>query len=393
VSPVASQVLWYDLTYTRLSIEILPDDFEKAGHPRDAQHSAATSFLFIEGNLGVPKKALYRTYLDALAIFASSKNGAFEEGAHSARAIHNLVASSGVILLVNPGHLTALNARKRLVQRQTLDSTRELEFTAALLTSRNCANQSILWHHRQWLLRRIYGSFDNIIRSSEGENTRPSMECESGVEASEGILILPRETVERELSIASKACEIYPRNYFAWTHRHFCMQLVMDSLGSGVDSMNLEELAMVISKEVATMRRWIEQHISDSSAVHYLVTILDHFDATGLKDVLPLVSPNPENGLIPYVDSALTRVDDLSSTRHAISLVKSYPDHESLWQYFRAVFCRGNAQSSDIQTFTRSFIHPWAYQSQSTSGHDSKLVAIHAYRYLAWKAYQVGISL
>ena len=386
---MASSALVRCLMYTRLSIEILPDDFEKAGH-RDAHH-AATSFLFIEGNLGVPKKALYRTYLDALAIFASSKKGAYEEGAHSAHDIHNLVASSAVILLANPGHLTALNARKRLIQRQTLDSLRELEFTTALLSSKNCANQSILWHHRQWLLRRIYGSFGNIVRFPEGENTRPSMEFESGVEAFGDILILPRETIERELSIASKACEIYPRNYFAWSHRHFCMQLVMHLLSAGLDSTDLEEMAMLISNEVTAMRRWIEQHISDSSAVHYLVTILDHLDAAGLKDVLPLVSPNPESGLIPYVDSVSSCVEDLSSSMcHAISLVKSYPDHESLWQYFRAVCCRGNAQSSDIQTFTRSFIHPWAYQSQSPSDHDSKLVTILAYRYLAWKACQVG---
>jgi protein prenyltransferase alpha subunit repeat containing protein 1 len=301
------------------------------------------------------------------------------------------MASSGVILLANPAHLTALNVRKRLVQRGLLDSNRELEFTAALLSSRNCSNQSILWHHRQWLLRRIYGSFDDIVQSSKRQSTLSQMQASSDGEIPTQIFI-SRKMIDKEISIASKACEIYPRNYFAWTHRHFCMELVMYSLNLVADPTYLEELAMFVSDEVTAIRRWIEQHISDSSAVHYLVTLIERLNTTGLIGILPFALPHPENCLTPNVDPTCAK-DILSSTSHAISLVRSYPDHESLWQYLRAISRWEEAQDHEIQAFSRSFIYSWACQSLSPTGYDSKLVTIYAYRFLAWQAYQVSTSI
>jgi protein prenyltransferase alpha subunit repeat containing protein 1 len=172
------------------------------------------------------------------------------------------------------------------------------------------------------------------------------------------------------------------------------MQLVMYSLNSAVDSTYLRELAMLISNEVTRIRRWIEQHISDSSAVHYLVTLLDHLNDEGLMDVLPFAPPLAKEQPMPEVGEAPIRAENLSSsTSHAMSLVQSYPDHESLWLYFRAVSCQEQAQSDAIQTFSRSFIFPWARQTLLPYGFDSKLVAIYAYRYIARKACQVGTSL
>jgi len=377
----------------------LPDEsyyefikFKQAGSP-DA-HQSAIPFLFIEGNLGVPKKALYRAYVEALVIFAEAKKDTFGEGVPSAQAVHAIVASSVVILLANPGHLTALNARKRLVQRRILDSKRELEVTAVLLTSRNCSNQSILWHHRQWLLHRIYGPFDGTMQSPEVQNTLSHIQASSDGEISSHVLV-SREVINRELSITSRACELYSRNYFAWTHRHFCMELVVHSLKSVTDPTYLEEMAKLVSDEITVIQLWIEQHISDSSAVHYLVTIIERFSVVGLIGILPFALPHPENRLLPNVDDiAQTGAKDLfSSMSHAMSLLRSYPDHESLWHYLRAISHLVDAKGDDIQTFTHSFIYPWACQSLSPSGFDSMQITIYAYRFLAWQAFQVGISM
>jgi protein prenyltransferase alpha subunit repeat containing protein 1 len=277
--------------------------------------------------------------------------------------------------------MTALNARKRLIQRQLLDSKKELEYTAALLSSRNCANQSILWHHRQWLLRRIYGCFNNILPPNQTDKTLPCPETVLDMEVLSGIST--REMIANELSIASKACEIYPRNYFAWSHRHMCIQVVIDIVSSATNPTYVEDLVLLILEEVTTVRRWVEQHISDSSAVHYLVTLLERLSS----DVgpIPFALANPEDRM------ASGCVGFSSSMSHVMSLVQSYPDHESLWLYLRAVLSgQGEAQRNDVQRFTNSFIYPWAGQKLLPSGYDPKLVTIHAYRFLAWQASRVS---
>lgn len=314
-------------------------------------------------------------YVDALVIFSSAKKCVLGDDSPSITlALRELVASSAVILLANPAHLTALNARKRLIQGRHRDPRRELEYIAALLSSRNCANQSVLWHHRQWLLRRIYGLPDDFLQPS------------SDVEVSSSTL--SQDVINNEFSIASKACSIYPRNYFGWSHRHFCIQLVFYVLASAADPTYVEELTMLLSDEVVFMRRWIEQHISDSSAVHYLTTLLRRLDDAGLMDAVPFTLPSTPDNAAPTWAKGLS-----SSVDHAISLVQSYPDHESLWLYLRAGSCQGETQTRDIQSLSRSFIYPWACQSLSPSGYDSRQVTIHAYRFLAWLAFKVSRSL
>ena len=173
------------------------------------------------------------------------------------------------------------------------------------------------------------------------------------------------------------------------------MELVMYSLNSIADPTYLEEMAKLVSDEVTAIRLWIERHISDSSAVHYLVTLIERLSAAGMIAILSFAHPHPENRLLPNVDDiAQTGAKDLlSSMSHAMSLLRSYPDHESLWHYLRAVSQLADAKGDDIQTFTRSFIYPWACRSLSSSGFDSMQITIYAYRFLAWQAFQVGTSI
>lgn len=302
-------------------------------------------FLLIDGNLGVPKKILYRIYLDALTIFADAKNSARINGSVASVA-RNMEAATAVILLANPAHATALNARKHLIEKQVLDCGKELKLVAGLLSSRNCSNQSIIWHHRQWLLRRIR----DTKLSQSGEELG---EYDAGIWGT-------YTTLDTELSIVALACEIYPRNYFAWAHRYFCMNEIISSVPKTT-------LAAVISNEISATRGWIEQHISDSSAVHYLVSLIEC--SSKVIDVSEHVC---------------------SLMSHAISLVQCYPDHETMWLYLRATsrLKGGNGSANtEMEEFTRMVIYPLA--SHSSSGHDNKLVSTHAYRFLALAAQQV----
>ena len=168
-------------------MEIVPGDgsewFSGESQSTSAEHAP---FLFVESNLGVPQKVLYKAYVAAVPWFSKAKRALkvlkpTASGGHiSTSSAEDLRYSSSVLLLANPAHQTALNARKSLVQHGLLDAALELRFTAALLHVRTCAKQSLLWHHRRWLLRRLYPtsprrmSTSSDLRSStvrDGEDT------------------------------------------------------------------------------------------------------------------------------------------------------------------------------------------------------------------------------
>ena len=191
-----------------------------------------------------------------------------------------------VVLLANPGHQTALNSRKKLVQNHFIDPRWELNLSASLLSCRECAKESILWHHRRWLLRMIYE-----VSATAGADYIPET--------------IPPEAFEAEFACASTACHVYPRNYHAWAHRGFCVRALVASLQS------VPSNPSKLSEEYQVTLKWIESHISDYSAMNHAI----NFEK---------ISPgwNPAEG-------------PLSTKEHATLLLRSYPDRESLWMYLR----------------------------------------------------------
>lgn len=192
-----------------------------------------------------------------------------------------------VVLLANPAHQTALNSRKRLVQENVVQPHWELSFSSSLLSCRECAKESTLWHHRRWLLHVIHGVPTTASTSSIPET-------------------VPIATLEAEFACASTACHLYPRNYHAWTHRHLCIKALVVLLPPEVPSK-----PGVLVEEYQWTLKWIESHISDYSAMNH---------AINFERMLP--GRKPTDGL-------------LSTKAHAASLLQSYPDHESLWMYLR----------------------------------------------------------
>lgn len=194
-----------------------------------------------------------------------------------------------VVLLANPAHQTALNSRKKLVQNQVVDPNWELNLSTSLLSCRECAKESILWHHRRWLLHVIH----EVSTTADSDNIPE---------------VIPPDALEAEFACASTACHLYPRNYHAWSHRRFCVEALVASLQSGVPS-----TSGLLVKEYRRTLEWIESHISDYSAMNYAI----NFEKT-------VPDEGPTEGCLPT-----------KTREHAKSLIRSYPDHESLWTYLR----------------------------------------------------------
>ena len=237
------------------SVEILPGGLDEW-----LVQGARSDFPFVlaEGNLGVPKKVLYRLYLAAVVMFSKGPNGKHGEAT---------VSPTSVILLANPAHQTALNARKRLILRGKLSAERELVFTELLLRgSSECAKQSIVWGHRRWIFLRLYGT------------TTPSDQLQAlrgwlGPDEWASLPSIPAIIARRELDLTKRACELYPRNYHGWNHWHYIMNVAYVCLGQNTDG----EWKELVDEQLREMMKWVEGHVSDYTSMHHLHGLSERF--------------------------------------------------------------------------------------------------------------------
>lgn len=266
------------------SIEILPGGIEEWSS--DGPDGNKPAFLLSEGHLGVPQKVLYKLYLAATAMFTAARRQAQD---HSA-----LIASSIVIILANSAHQTALNTRKRLIISGKLDPNKELMLIATMISgNRECAKQSMIWAHRRWIFELLYPPKPSSLLHAQ----------------------LPVALVRSELQILAQSCESYPRNYYAWTHRSYCMHCIMDV----VTTTSSPTAEGILEEEYLNVLRWVDLHVSDYSAMHYLCLLVHHFN------------------MLQSSTLSLQSMNSTSLFDHAMSLLSSYPKHEALWMYIRSV--------------------------------------------------------
>lgn len=292
-----------DFRLSRATIEILPGEIHEWVSETGQVSTFLSPYVFVDGHLGIPQKQLFRDYIDALSVFKMAQEN--KVTAKESTQISDLIASTSVILVANPAHLAALNARKQLVQQSLLNPSQELAFSTVLVSLRNSSKQSILWHHRRWLFKILYPL------ASSGPQTEPNEN-----------FYLPHDVLEKEFAIIAKACEVYPRNYYAWTHWQFCIRNIRSS---GIKIMDLDWKVLI--QEFRRLRRWVETHVSDHSSIHHLCNLVRQFPRLESLESLP-------SGDETYLDNS----PPISSLDHAISLACSYPDHESLWMYVRAAY-------------------------------------------------------
>lgn len=271
--------------------------------PGSPKPSLDFPFVFVEGNLGIPKKILFAIYTAAISL--PWRNSGTKEAN----------AASSVIILLNPAHQTALNTRKRLIQDGFLDPERELILTELVARgSPECAKQSMVWDHRRWCFKQIYGTMGPSA-------ARPFQQCWVGSAEMQLFPKISPNAIRHELDATHRTCEIYPRNYHSWTHLHFLMDVCYASIYLSDNLDSHREFLGIITEECAHLRRWVEQHVSDYSAVHQLCQLqclIDHLKTIGV-----------------IAEDAIGNLTSLKLVDDVVSLVTALPSHEALWMYLR----------------------------------------------------------
>ncbi|KAI0645285.1 hypothetical protein C8Q79DRAFT_1119992 [Trametes meyenii] len=414
------------------SIEILPGDgSEWLSTDLPAEQAQHAPFLFIEGNLGVPQKLAYKAFLDSVPVFRRCRAHLLlprSPASETRLAIEDMLASSAVLLLVNPAHQSALNVRRQLVLDGALAAERELRFVAALLTMREGAKQSGLWHHRRWLLHRVFPSRphgESVLTSGSvgqplnGEEEAWAGPRGDGEDAFWGVDLSP-DGFRVELAVVQRACEVYPRNCHAWAHRYLCAEALAAALavpgGAGVGE---RAFAEVWREERACVRVWIERHVADYSAAQYACR-LDGLEAAFRRRLGSSIS-KLESGdglgvdvgaVLPEVGEGEREGEREESCAHAWTLVRAYPAHESLWLYLRGALalalgpegCGGDPRGAREDTVARRVLgEAQAFAGDVLSGgkerdetsvlgegHEHRLVRNHAVRFLGWLLWTEG---
>jgi len=149
-----------------------------------------------------------------------------------------------------------------------------------------------------------------------------SLLCLQHWASSEEVERFPRLTlaaIRHELNIIQRTCESYPRNYHAWSQWNFMINICYASIYISDDS--FQDFFAIIVHEVARLRSWVDQHISDYSAMHQLCQAQKLVDYLTLSDRFRDITDGTQNSL--------------TLTQHSLSLVNSFPSHESLWMYLR----------------------------------------------------------
>ncbi|RDA90548.1 hypothetical protein CP533_5680 [Ophiocordyceps camponoti-saundersi (nom. inval.)] len=205
----------------------------------------APSFMRDGNAIAIPKLRLVQAFIQARNIFVAYTRG--DQVVTEKPALE----ATAVMLLFDPEHLTAANIRKRLVSKD--DATliaREKLFVDSLLTSRlyRHSKSPNLWSHRRWLMKRM---------------------------RKHGLVADPVEEFRNVILISA---ERHARNYYAWNHARFLIELV-------------EPGSVSWSCIQAQMVKWCRCHHDDVSGWMFLALLLERWPARAnsvLADVLEL---------------------------------------------------------------------------------------------------------
>lgn len=136
---------------------------------------------------------------------------------------HTLVKYLNCALLINPDVSTFWNARRRLLQKDRLDISREFKFSAIVLSKKPKSNDAFFY--RRWLFS--FQSHESIDWT-------------------------------RELSLCERCASKSLSNYQAWAHRQWVLQ----------------KAPFLLQYELQTTERFIRKHIGDYSGYYHRQFVL-----------------------------------------------------------------------------------------------------------------------
>lgn len=211
------------------------------------------TFLLQDGNaIAISKYGLVQAFFVARKILQRHLS------AETILSSDGLLAVTSVVLLMDPEHLTAANARKRLaVSAGTNSEGRLLEaiekdrfFVDSLLTSRlhRHTKSPTLWSHRRWLI-------ETAARRGVQHNVAKSLE-----------------------KVVMVAGQRHPRNYYAWCHARWLTTNISEGQ-VGHEGRSLESL-------LPLTKRWCFRNHTDISGWSYLCFLLAKLDVAEASSVL-----------------------------------------------------------------------------------------------------------
>lgn len=211
------------------------------------------TFVLRDGNaIAVSKLGLVQAFFVARKKFQDYLDSGGSQGSLSS---DNLLAATSVMLLMDPEHLTAANARKRLLLSEGSKSRGRLLsmiredgcFIDSLLTSRlhRHTKSPTLWSHRRWLAQTAscHGVQPNVAGAVK--------------------------------DVVMVAGERHPRNYYAWCHARWLTGLIPENQQSTI----LEEL-------VETTKGWCFRNHTDTSGWSFLYSLLTRLGGSRSPAVL-----------------------------------------------------------------------------------------------------------
>lgn len=193
------------------------------------------AFYLQDGNaLAVSKQGLVQAFFAARSLF--QEHNTADENKKKRLLPDALFAVTSVILLMDPEHLTAANARKRLIKSASSPWLLELvardkRYIDSLLTSRlhRHTKSPTLWSHRRWLVD---------IARQHGEQP---------------------DVAEDIKTVVMVAGVRHPKNYYAWSHARWLLGKIPD-----------HRREMVLREMMDVTGNWCVRYHSDISGWTFL---------------------------------------------------------------------------------------------------------------------------
>ncbi|KAH3759092.1 protein prenylyltransferase [Pelomyxa schiedti] len=225
-----------------------------------------------------------------------------------------------IMIVLSPMCYSAFNMRKSLILSGEVSPVQELHLLNLIFTKFSKSNEA--WAHRRWILEHLFHT--------------------SGIDLMQW---------DSEFSICAKVAQQYPKNYYCWCHRSWCISRCADFLK--------------VSKELEWADRWINSNISDHSGMHYKIVLLAHFASLS----------QPCNCSVALPCTVCTRI--LAALQQNRDMICFYPGHEALWAHRRALLntwkCRSCYETVwSHQTLNHSTDNTLTDADQTTSKTDTQ---------------------
>ncbi|CAG8682107.1 14047_t:CDS:2 [Cetraspora pellucida] len=175
------------------------------------------------------------------------------------------------------------------------------------------------------------------------------------------------ELLRLEIPITRRVAELYPKNYYTWTHRHWIISLLPNYSS---DSLSF------LDNELLNMEKWVRTNISDHSGFHHrqicLIKKSQFYDST-IINFLGISRDNLLSQIIVSENLSSTQEDHIvllwfNEIRFTRDLILKYPGHETLWYHLRFLSVTWKWLSS------LGHIHPIDSKSIEPYGNDGNII-------------------